>query len=70
MAEHWCPDCEPGRDPLRDILEVRYCASHGPTDSGPDDRLTGVPQPLSSMGEADGADCRAVQALIQDRGML
>lgn len=36
LAVMYCPSCET-RDPLREILEVRWCAAHAPVTTGADD---------------------------------
>lgn len=64
LARYYCPTCEPGADPTRDILIVRWCRSHAPSDEGIDDAGVQV-GPLSMTAEADGAACRAVQDLIR-----
>lgn len=28
IGSEWCPDCEPDRDPTREVLDVRRCGRH------------------------------------------
>lgn len=59
LGRSWCPDCEPERDPTREILETRWCGRHALRLGGADDegvrvRLIGT----GGVGDADGAACR------------
>lgn len=67
VAVSWCPTCEPGRDPSRELLDTYYCAAHTPDRSGADDGQAGDPRPLNSAGEAEAFECRAIQQLIRIR---
>ena len=68
MAVHWCPTCQPEKDPTKEILETRYCVQHAPTTKGADDDAVNTPQAwLNGSTEADGVDCREFQKLITRR---
>ena len=30
LGIRWCPECEPGRDPCREILFTEWCGKHWP----------------------------------------
>ena len=63
MAEGWCPGCEPGRDPLREILLERYCDGHPVGMVGVEDDK--VEQTFVATGESDGETCRAFAELLR-----
>lgn len=67
LSEHYCPACEPDRDPFQGITVERWCYQHRPDDSGPDDALTGPTSNLSGTSEVEGGDCRAVAKLLRKR---
>lgn len=56
VAAHWCPGCAPDRDPVREILEVRYCETHRPEAEGSDDARVAGTAYLSGSAEAGGDD--------------
>jgi hypothetical protein len=37
VATPYCPTCEPERDPLKEILDARYCHRHEPSRAGSED---------------------------------
>ena len=50
----YCPDCEPARDPVRELLRVRWCHRHVPSDAGSaDDAVTAGDGVLSNY-ECEG----------------
>lgn len=65
LAESWCPQCSPDRDPMREILLVAWCGDHAPSLDGADDLLAGPYQSLSGAGEAEGLYCAMVARLLQ-----
>jgi hypothetical protein len=68
LGTHWCPDCEPGRDPTVEILETRYCINHEPHTPGSADALaltSGRALSGAGLDEAEAIACRAVQTLIR-----
>jgi hypothetical protein len=65
VAAAWCPDCEPGRDPIAEVLEVRWCFGHGPVARGEDDARAATDRTLNAGPEADGYDCRIMQGFIR-----
>lgn len=56
MAVMYCPGCEPGRDPTREVLDVRYCADHEPKRAGLDDDAVVVSAWISGSSEVGGED--------------
>lgn len=58
MAEPWCPTCNPERDPSRECLDVRWCASHTPEMKSPEDERVIAVTFLSGSSEAGGEDNR------------
>jgi hypothetical protein len=59
VARMYCPACEPEADPAREILDVRYCASHSPAAAGLDDgAVTAAQAWISGSSEAGGEDNR------------
>src|SRR5437867_11426133 len=60
LASFYCPGCSPGRDPLEEVLTVRWCDAHQPMYGGFDDeRATVSTDILTSTGEAEGVTNRA-----------
>ena len=64
VGEHFCPACDPNRDPIAEaeagnVYTIRYCSAHEPPREGPDDALVGPGYPRVGTGEAEGADCAA-----------
>jgi len=60
LASFYCPGCSPGRDPLEEVLTVRWCDAHQPMYGGFDDeRATVSKDILTSTGEAEGVTNRA-----------
>ena len=37
LGRRCCPTCEPGADPMREILDIVYCDDHQPDRHGLDD---------------------------------
>ncbi len=62
-----CPSCDADVDLVgREVVTVRWCQTHAPpTEGDADNRVPGVAPCLSGSGEAEGKDCRAVQAMIR-----
>lgn len=59
LAASYCPGCDPARDPLREILTVRWCDEHQPKFEGLDDEKAQVGKSvLSSTGEAEAGSNR------------
>jgi hypothetical protein len=54
LARPYCPGCEPGADPLREILDVRWCDEHIPGRDGSDDERVNTAAVLSGTAEAGG----------------
>lgn len=54
IARSYCPGCEPEADPLREILDVRWCDAHAPPRDGPDDAAVTSDAYLSGSAEAGG----------------
>ena len=62
MATEYCPRCEPNRDNLKEILEVRYCFIHQPQMFGSADNQTppvdaGWSTPMEAGGEENRKWC-------------
>ncbi|HXH84873.1 MAG TPA: hypothetical protein VNN07_18335 [Candidatus Tectomicrobia bacterium] len=70
VARPYCPVCEPGADPSREILDVRWCAAHTPSWTGSDDALVSAEAFLSGSAEAGGDDnrrwCQLVHRPVPD----
>jgi hypothetical protein len=58
VARSYCPACEPDADPIREILDVRWCAAHTPAWGGSADGLVSAGAFLSGSAEAGGEDNR------------
>lgn len=56
LGRLWCPVCEPGADPAREILDVRWCDLHEPRRAGSADAQAVGPIPIPV--EAGGEDNR------------
>lgn len=56
VGRAYCPGCEPGADPSREILDVRWCESHYPPRDGADDEIVVAAAYLSGSAEAGGED--------------
>jgi hypothetical protein len=54
VARAYCPGCEPGADPTREILDVRWCDGHAPARDGSDDAVVTSEAFLSGSAEAGG----------------
>jgi hypothetical protein len=67
---YYCPACEPERDPMREILAVRWCFLHPePSVAGVDDDVVTTCRDVNTGGsEAHGGNCAAIQGLIQKKG--
>lgn len=59
LAAYYCPGCAPERDPIDEILTVRWCPMHQPTDAGSDDERANVSNDtLISTGDVGAASNR------------
>lgn len=54
VARPYCPGCEPGADPLREVLDVRWCDEHVPVREGTADQRVDSSAFLSGTAEAGG----------------
>lgn len=54
LAVYYCPTCEPNRDPLDGILDIRWCHMHTPSWAGTDDDAVQTNAFLSGSNEAGG----------------
>jgi hypothetical protein len=68
VARPYCPGCEPDADPIRDLLDVRWCDAHVPARDGPDDAAVATDRYLSGSDEAGGAANRRWCELLHRRG--
>ena len=66
VARPYCPGCEPGADPAREILDVRWCSSHVPESNGLQDAAVRTEAYLSGSAEAGGDDNRRWCQLFHD----
>jgi hypothetical protein len=64
VVRAYCPGCEPGADPCREILDVHWCDAHVPCRAGPDDVLATARGTAYGGAEAGGDDNRRWCALI------
>jgi hypothetical protein len=72
LASAYCPSCDPERDPIRELLTVRWCDAHEPKYQGLDDEKatvgTGV---LDSGGQAQAETnrqwCQLVHRTVRAR---
>ena len=59
LAASYCPGCAPERDPIEEILAVRWCDVHQPAVGGLDDeRATVSTDTLCSSVDAEAATNR------------
>jgi hypothetical protein len=59
LATPYCPRCDPERDPIREILTIRWCNAHAPTCEGADDeRLSDTLGITPAYAEASAATNR------------
>lgn len=63
LSRRVCPGCEPLVE-IREITETGWCLSHAPTLSGSADAEV-PPGYALGIGDAEAADCRAIQRLIR-----
>jgi hypothetical protein len=54
IARPYCPGCEPDADPMREVLDVRWCDEHVPDRDGSDDARIAAGAFLSGTAEAGG----------------
>ena len=65
LAAFYCPGCSPDRDPVAEILTVRWCDAHQPRYGGFDDERAKVSKDiLTSTGEAEAVTNRAWCAIV------
>ena len=63
VGRYWCVACEPGADPIRDILIPKPCVRHDAMPKGADDSRVSAPPISLGMGlDAEGDVCRAFAA--------
>ena len=58
VARSYCPGCEPGVDPIGEIVDVRWCQSHAPASAGFDDDAVVASDVFVGAAEAGGEDNR------------
>jgi hypothetical protein len=58
LGRSCCPGCEPEADPIREILDIRWCDAHSPLNDGLDDGLVCTAAYVSGSSEAGGDDNR------------
>jgi hypothetical protein len=54
VSRPYCPGCEPDADPMRELLDVRWCDEHVPVRAGSDDERVDSEAFLSGTAEAGG----------------
>jgi hypothetical protein len=64
VTRDYCPECEPSSDPLRELLIVRWCHRHTPSEGGTADEQVKLEHIPTGCGEGEAANCRAAQAII------
>lgn len=64
LSRNWCPECEPGADPTREILIVVWCEKHFPKQVGVDDERATTSGNSLVVRDVEGADNRAWCALL------
>ena len=64
VVRPYCPGCEPETDPMRELLELRWCPSHAPAWDGTDDILVAATSRAGGSAEAGGEDNRRWCELI------
>ena len=69
LGTPYCPTCYPERDPLTEILEVRYCGTHQPELGGAADGQVKTQSYMSGSAEAGGEDNAAWGHLVH-RGVV
>lgn len=71
LAVFYCPDCFPERDPVEEILAVRWCEAHRPADHGADDERARVSADiLIATGDVEGSTNRQWCELLHRAGRL
>ena len=70
LATEWCPACEPDRDPIKEILQVRPCIVHPNFEFGSADAMVPPAEhsQWSTPGEAGGEDNRRFCDLLRGEG--
>lgn len=70
LAKDWCPMCEPDRDPLTEILQIRACAIHPVYEWGTADAMVKPAEDhnWSTPGEAGGEHNRKFNDLLRGEG--
>ena len=70
LATDWCPTCEPERDPVREILAVKYCWAHPVSLIGSADCTVAPCEDPSwhCSGEAGGLHSRLFNDLLRGEG--
>lgn len=63
-AKSWCPECEPWRDEMSEILIVDRCAAHCPSLTGLDDNRLGE-APLLGNNDVDSATQHGMARLLR-----
>lgn len=64
MVRYYCPGCEIDADPLKEMLEARWCGEHSPSTAGEMDRLVDQSSYISGSNEAEGVYNAAMCNLI------
>ena len=64
VVRPYCPGCEPETDPMRELLELRWCPTHTPAWDGTDDVLVVASARPGGSAEAGGEDNRRWCELI------
>ncbi len=69
VGRSYCPACEPTADPMREILDIRWCDTHTPARDGLDDGKVHFEVAAVLSIEAGGEDNRRWCGLIhRERG--
>jgi hypothetical protein len=58
VTRPYCPTCEPAADPIRELLDVRWCEAHLPARDGLDDQQAQFETSGLANTEATGEDNR------------
>lgn len=58
VARTYCPGCEPGADPIAEILDLRWCNQHAPDREGACDLVVSTNAYLSGSADAGGDENR------------
>lgn len=54
QTRQYCPGCEPDTNPLTELVNVCYCGTHCPAESGVEDQHPAIPETQAVPQDAGG----------------